>query len=97
MLERVIETKVCKYAKDLGILVYKFSSPSNRGIPDRIYFYAGRVWCIEFKRLGKKPSTLQSYTMDLIEAAGTPCYVVDEVEAGKKLLDELVKGNVFTA
>lgn len=95
MLETPIETKVCKHAKKHGVVVYKFKSPSRRGVPDRIYFFGGRVWCIEFKATGKKATELQQLHMDLIEAAGTPCYVIDDVDDGYRLINELVQGNVI--
>ena len=50
MLEKQIESKVVKKAKELGFLTYKFSSPSNRGVPDRIFISPyGEVFFIEFK------------------------------------------------
>jgi hypothetical protein len=35
-LEKVIEKKVCDYAKSKGFVVYKFASFNNAGVPDRI-------------------------------------------------------------
>jgi len=37
MLERDIERKVCEMAKVAGWLAFKFVSPAQRGVPDRIF------------------------------------------------------------
>jgi hypothetical protein len=34
-LEKVIEAKVNAYAQSKGFLVYKFTSPARRAVPDR--------------------------------------------------------------
>jgi hypothetical protein len=36
MRESEIETKVCNHAKYLGWLCYKWVSPGNRSVPDRM-------------------------------------------------------------
>ena len=56
MLEKEIEAKVVAYAKTKNYIVYKFASPSNRSVPDRIFITPnGKVKFIEFKRKGKVP------------------------------------------
>ena len=47
--ERDIEKKACDLAKAAGWLVFKFVSPSQRGVPDRIFIRQGRIVFIEFK------------------------------------------------
>ena len=49
-LEKDIEAKVCLYARDKGMLTYKFTSPARAAVPDRMFIYKGRVFFIEFKR-----------------------------------------------
>ena len=52
LTERKIESKISKKAIDLGYLTYKFTSPSNRGVPDRIFINKkGEIFFIEFKSL----------------------------------------------
>jgi hypothetical protein len=56
MLEKQIEKKVCDYAKERGMLVYKFTSPNRMAVPDRLFICPdGRVFFIEFKREGQSP------------------------------------------
>lgn len=86
MLESKIEQAVTKYALSQGWLSYKFVSPANRSVPDRIYLKEGRVIFIEFKATGKKPSKLQTYTHLKFTDHGFPVYVIDNIEDGKHLM-----------
>jgi len=57
--ERDIEEKVVRYAKSRGCLIYKFSSPSHRGVCDRIIIGPRGLLFLELKRPGEKPTALQ--------------------------------------
>lgn len=87
MRESAIEKKVNDYAKRNGWLVYKFVSPAQAGVPDRLYIKNGKVMFIEFKAEGKKPTKLQEHHIEAIKAQGVAVYVVDSVEAGKGVID----------
>lgn len=91
-LEKDIEKKVCDYAKSLGCLVYKFTSPARRSVPDRLIILPGGkgVFFIEFKRLGEKPTPAQETEIEKIRRQGTPVYVVDNVVFGKKVIDNML-------
>lgn len=87
-LEKDIEKKVVDYAKSRGCLVYKFTSPARRSVPDRLFIGPdGQVWFIEFKRLGQKPTEAQSVEIDKIKRQGIHVYVVDSVAEGKIAVD----------
>jgi hypothetical protein len=89
MLEREIEAVVCKYAKSKGFFVYKFSSPSHAGVPDRMFVAPHqRAFWIEFKRDGGKLTPLQERECDKLVDCGFEVYVVDSVEKGKSVIDE---------
>lgn len=77
MLESVIENKAVQFAKANGILTYKFTSPSSRGVPDRIFLREGHVLFIEFKAPGKKPTALQIRELKRIRATKHFVVVVD--------------------
>lgn len=85
-LEKYIEGKVCDHAKKLGCLVYKFTSPSRRSVPDRIFIMPdGKgVFFIEFKRLGQKPTPAQANEIAKIVKQCTVVFVVDNVTKGKR-------------
>jgi len=87
MLESTIEKHVTKYAKNLGWLSYKFSSPSNAGVPDRIYFREGRTLLIEFKQKGKQPRALQQFHINKLKEELIPVYVVDIINSGKEVFN----------
>jgi len=87
MLESTIEKHVTKYAKNLGWLSYKFSSPSNAGVPDRIYFREGRTLLIEFKQKGKQPRALQQFHINKLKEELIPVYVVDSINSGKEIFN----------
>lgn len=84
-LEKDIEKKVCDYAKSLGILVYKFTSPSRRSVPDRMFILpGGGVFFIEFKRKGCEPTPGQEIEIEKLRKQGALVWVIDEVEKGKR-------------
>jgi hypothetical protein len=89
MTEKQIEKKVCDYAKSLGWLAFKFSSPSHRGVPDRIFLRDGRTVFIEFKKPNGRPSALQIITLEEIQRKGFDCYFCYSVEQGKEIFDAL--------
>lgn len=89
-LEKDIEKRVCDYAKSLGMLCYKFTSPSRRSVPDRMFITkAGVVFFIEFKRLGQKPTAAQMVEIEKIRATGVLVAVVDDIKTGKIVIGEM--------
>lgn len=87
-LEKVIEQKVCDYAKSRGCLVYKFTSPARRSVPDRLFIApGGRVWFIEFKRKGCVPTAGQEVEIGKIREKGGTVHVVNSVKRGKFCVD----------
>lgn len=90
-LEKVIEDKVCKLAKERGCLAYKFTSPSRRSVPDRLFIMPDSRGCffVEFKRFGCKPTESQYAEIDKIKRQGIPVFVVDSVVSGQIALDAM--------
>jgi Holliday junction resolvase len=87
MKEPEIESKVCNHAKYLGWLCYKWVSPGNRSVPDRIFIKDGVVFMIEFKAKGKKPTKLQQKTIDKIRGERIKIFVIDSVDEGIRLFN----------
>ena len=93
MLEKEIEKKVCDYARKQGCYVRKFTSPQQRGVPDRIIIApGGAVGFLELKAAGKKPTKLQMHEMGLLKAAGATVGWADSVAGGMVLVDRLISG-----
>ncbi len=89
MLEKQIENKVVTYAKNKDFLAYKFTSPSNRSVPDRLFISpTGQIFFIEFKRKGKVPTKLQASTIKNLTSKGAKVMVVDDFNIGKAIIDE---------
>lgn len=90
MLEKKIEEKVNEYAKSKGFLVYKFTSPNRRAVPDRMYVHpSGHVSFIEFKAEGKLPTPAQVREHAKLRGHGVQVDVVDSIEQGKMVIDFL--------
>ena len=89
MLEREIEKKVTDYAKNKNFLAYKFTSPSNKSVPDRLFISpTGNIFFVEFKRKGKLPTKLQNYTINNMLSRGVKVSIIDNCDKGKLLIDE---------
>ena len=78
MRESVLEAKIVKYCRENGILTYKFSSPSHRGVPDRVMMKDGKVMFMEVKALSKKPTALQFHEIEKIQRSGIVVGWVDD-------------------
>ena len=93
MLEKEIEAKVCEYAKQLNVLVYKFTSPNRMAVPDRMLIRPdGHIWFVEFKREGAKPTPAQEREHHRLRQHKVSVFVIDNVEEGKLMIDLMVKG-----
>ena len=86
MLEREIERRVCAAARAGGWLVYKFTAPSARAVPDRMFLRDGVVFFVEFKARGQKATPAQLHEHSKIRRAGIGVYVIDSVDTGIALL-----------
>lgn len=89
-LEKSLESDIRKYAKSLKILCYKFVSPGNRSVPDRLFAYKGKVFFFEMKRRGKGATPAQQIEHEKLRAHGIEVYVVDNVPQGKTILNRIV-------
>ena len=87
MLEKQIENKVCTYAKTLGFLAMKFTSPQRSAVPDRLFVHSGVFFFIEFKAPGNKPTPAQTREHIRIRDAGGYVFVVDNIDKGKYIVD----------
>lgn len=82
-LEKKLEKRCADLARTHGWWTRKFSSPSNRGVPDRIFMKDGKVIFVEFKAPGKEPTPLQWHELDLIKEHGGKSIWCDDVEIFK--------------
>lgn len=81
MKETVVEKRLVDGAKKHGGKAYKWVSPGNSGVPDRIVLLPeGRLFFVELKRPGEKPRPLQVSVHKFMEKLGFKVYVIDTVE-----------------
>lgn len=85
-LEKKLEKRCTDVAKANGWWSRKFSSPSSRGVPDRVFLKEGKVIWIEFKAPGNVPTKLQDHEIRLIGEHGGLAYWCDNVDAFKRRL-----------
>jgi len=87
MKESKIEYKVCQYARSKDWLAYKFTSPSNRGVPDRIFIRYGTIFFVEFKSTSGVLNKLQMAIIKRLKKHLFNVYVIDSIEQGIELID----------
>ena len=90
ILERDIERYLVKRVKDTGGVAYKFTSPSRRGVPDRLCVFPDGVSVfIECKAPGKKPTVLQVHEIERLRNLGQQVFVVDSKESIDEIVDSI--------
>jgi hypothetical protein len=90
MLEKNIEEFLKDNIKKLGGLCYKFVSPGNSGVPDRIIFLPnGRLIFVELKTKKGEPSKLQKIQIKRLRKLGQDVRVLYGMEEVKEFLNAI--------
>ena len=90
MTEKQLEKAIRNKAIKLGYSTYKFTSPSNRGVPDRIFINQhGYIFFIEFKSKTGKLTSLQKKVHEDFGNRRLSVYVIDDFIIGVRLLKGL--------
>lgn len=77
MLERDIEKKLRKGIAELGGVAYKFVSPGNDGVPDRIVILpGGRIIFVELKTETGRLSGRQNVQLERLNGLGCETIVL---------------------
>ena len=93
MLEKNIERYLGDEIKKLGGKSYKFVSPGNSGVPDRIIFLPeGNIFFIELKTKKGTPSKLQRLQIRRLKKLGQDVRILYGLEEVKDFLDEIKRG-----
>ncbi len=92
MREKEIEQYFVKRVKEMGGKAYKWVSPGNDGVPDRIVFFSGVTVLVELKAPGKKPTPLQIAKHKELEKLGQKVLVVDSKEKVDQFIYNLQNG-----
>lgn len=95
MLEKEIERRMCEMIKKRGGLCYKFTSPNNPGVPDRIVITpAGVVWFVELKASFGRLADIQRYQKGELEKRNANVRVIHGWEAAKEFVYEVMGDGV---
>ena len=82
MLEREIEAYLTREVAKRGGKAYKFVSPGNAGVPDRLVCLPGnKMFFVELKATGQTPRPLQVAQIRKIKSLGCRVFVVDSKES----------------
>lgn len=90
MKESELEEKFCSLAREAGGKAYKFVSPGNAGVPDRIMILpGGKVGFAELKRRGEEPRKLQQLRMSELRKLGCLVDTVDSMESAEAFVEKV--------
>lgn len=90
MLEREIEAYLVRRVAQRGGKAYKFVSPGNAGVPDRLVVLpGGKVFFVECKAPGEKPRPLQVAQISKLERLGCRVFVIDSKERIDEVMGEM--------
>lgn len=96
MREKVIEEHLRDKAKALGGRAFKFVSPGNDGVPDRLVLLpGGKMIFIETKAPGKVSTPLQKKQQELIRSLGFDVFSDREADSKEDIdtiLDLVMRG-----
>lgn len=97
MLEKEIEDWLNKEIEKMGGQAFKFVSPGNPGVPDRIYILPeGKVWFVELKQQSGKVASIQKWQRDRIIGMGCNYRLIKGMEDARAYVGE-IKDDLQTA
>ncbi len=91
MRETIVENRLVRGIREMGGLCRKYTSPGQRGVPDRLCFLpGGRLVLVELKAPGWGAiSTFQAREFARLQARGFAVEVVTSVHEVDALLERL--------
>lgn len=90
MLEKGIEARLKNTLQARGALVYKFVSPGQAGVPDRLVVLpGGRCVFVELKQETGQLEALQKWQLDRLRKQGAEVHVVKGREDALALVHHL--------
>lgn len=98
MKESTIEARLVRGVKKLGGLCYKFTSPGNPGVPDRIVILPdGRTIYVELKTEIGRLAKVQQWQLEEMRKRGVDVRVLKGLDQVTAFLEEVKAGAVRTA
>lgn len=91
MLEKEIERKMGDMLKRRDCLYYKFESPGNLGVPDRIVITPkGRIIFVELKTQAGRLSNIQKYQIERMRRNKAEVRTVKGWDEAKAFVEEVM-------
>lgn len=90
MRESALERKLVREVKQIGGLAPKWTSPGNRGVPDRLIILpGGRTVYVEMKAPGKPLEPLQEKWARTLRKLGHEVYKIDSLDDIDQFIQEV--------
>lgn len=91
--ERDIERWLVSLIKRMGGEAFKFVSPGNDGVPDRLVCMpGGRIYFVELKTDRGRPSGLQQWQMERLRRLGVSVHLITGMEEAMEFIRMLQEG-----
>lgn len=90
--ESVVEKYLIKKVKIIGGLCYKWVSPGNAGVCDRLVMYRGKIIPVETKRPRTKTRALQDWQQNQMRERGITVFTLDTKDAVDWFIDIIMIG-----
>lgn len=87
--EGIIEDYLKNKAKENNSICWKFTSPGQRGVPDRIVVHKGITYFVELKSETGELSEQQKLKIKILKDHGAPVYVLNSKQAVDKFYQEI--------
>lgn len=88
--EKALEARLVREIEARGGMALKYTSQFHRGIPDRIVLMPyGRLYFVELKSTGKKPTKLQVHALKRLSGLGYYVDIIDNSEGLEKFLKQV--------
>lgn len=98
MKESAIESRLVRLVRERGGLCYKFVSPGNTGVPDRIVITpTGRIIFVELKTQAGRLSALQKWQHRELEQRGAEVRVLKGMDQVQQFVEEVMPSEVHAA
>ena len=94
MLESEIEKKLVRESRKMGGMAYKFVSPGNTGVPDRIVILPGVITFVELKTETGRLSPGQKRQIGKLQDLGMKVVVLHGMKELEEFLDEIRPASV---
>lgn len=91
MTEAQIESKMVRMVRNRGGLCYKFTSPNNPGVPDRIVITPdGKTYYIELKTIIGRLAEVQKWQISEMRKRGADVRILHGWDEVRAFVDEVM-------